>query len=78
MAGTRKNEEERRRLIGRRIRRRRLFLNLTQAALAKSLGVTYQQLQKYEKGANRISQARLDDQQDARLEGPGEARVHSA
>jgi transcriptional regulator with XRE-family HTH domain/predicted XRE-type DNA-binding protein len=61
VAGTRKNEEERRRLIGRRIRRRRLFLNLTQAALAKSLGVTYQQLQKYEKGANRISQARLDD-----------------
>ncbi len=46
---------------GARIRRRRLFLNMTQAALAKALGVTYQQLQKYENGGQpgfRISPGR--------------------
>jgi transcriptional regulator with XRE-family HTH domain/predicted XRE-type DNA-binding protein len=52
--------EEERRLIGRRIRRRRLFLKQSQAALARSLGVTYQLLQKYEAGVNRVPKARLD------------------
>jgi transcriptional regulator with XRE-family HTH domain/predicted XRE-type DNA-binding protein len=51
--------DEERRLIGRRIRRRRLFLNKTQAALAQSLGITYQQLQKYEAATNRIAEPRL-------------------
>jgi transcriptional regulator with XRE-family HTH domain/predicted XRE-type DNA-binding protein len=51
---------EERRLIGRRIRRRRLFLKQSQAALARALGVTYQLLQKYEAGVNRVPKARLD------------------
>ena len=60
MAGKRTNED-RRRLIGRRIRRRRLFLGKTQAGLARALGITYQQFQKYETGTNRISESRLGD-----------------
>lgn len=48
-----------RQALGRRIRRRRLFMNMTQGALAHALGVTYQQVQKYEKGVNRIPAERL-------------------
>ena len=47
--------------IGARIRIRRKCLSLTQAELAAELGVTFQQLQKYEKGANRISVGRMID-----------------
>jgi transcriptional regulator with XRE-family HTH domain len=47
--------------VGRRVRARRLELNLTQQALAEQAGVTFQQLQKYENGANRISAGRLYD-----------------
>ena len=52
-------EQEERRRIGRRLRRRRLFLGLTQTALARALGVTFQQIQKYENGANRLPPRRL-------------------
>jgi transcriptional regulator with XRE-family HTH domain len=45
--------------VGSRVRMRRLMLDLTQMQLAKGLGLTYQQVQKYEKGANRISASRL-------------------
>ena len=45
--------------IGERIRRRRTELGLTQEQLAQRLGVSYQQVQKYERGANRISASRL-------------------
>ena len=45
--------------IGRRLRRRRRLLGLTQQQLAGSVGVRFQQIQKYECGANRISAARL-------------------
>ncbi|SFI60118.1 helix-turn-helix domain-containing protein [Caulobacter sp. UNC279MFTsu5.1] len=45
--------------IGSRLRARRRHLRLTQADLAKRLGVTFQQLQKYESGANRISAVSL-------------------
>jgi transcriptional regulator with XRE-family HTH domain len=45
--------------IGERIRLRRTELGLTQDQLAAALGVSYQQIQKYENGANRISAARL-------------------
>jgi transcriptional regulator with XRE-family HTH domain len=38
---------------------RRLVLNKSQAEVANALGLTFQQLQKYEKGANRISASRL-------------------
>ena len=45
--------------IGARIRERRLALSMTQAGLGEKLGVTLQQVQKYEKGVNRVSAARL-------------------
>src|SRR5579872_5734540 len=45
--------------LGRRLRRRRRLLGLTQQQLAASVGVRFQQIQKYECGANRISAARL-------------------
>lgn len=47
------------RRIGERIRLRRLELGLTQEQLAAALGVSYQQIQKYENGTNRISAAQL-------------------
>ena len=45
--------------LGRRLRRRRRLLGLTQQQLALSVGIRFQQIQKYECGANRISAARL-------------------
>jgi transcriptional regulator with XRE-family HTH domain len=45
--------------VGNRIRMRRLMLDLTQVQLAEGLGLTFQQVQKYEKGTNRISASRL-------------------
>lgn len=47
--------------VGARIRQRRLMLGMTQQALASRLGVTFQQLQKYEMGNNRVSASRLWD-----------------
>ena len=45
--------------LGKRLRRRRRLLGLTQQQLATVVGVRFQQIQKYECGANRISAARL-------------------
>lgn len=45
--------------VGERVRTRRLLAGLSQDAFASYLGVTFQQIQKYEKGANRISASRL-------------------
>ena len=45
--------------IGQRVRERRVVLGLSQTALADGLGITFQQVQKYEKGFNRISAGRL-------------------
>ena len=45
--------------VGRRVRIRRVLCGLSQTALAEQLGLTFQQLQKYESGANRISASRL-------------------
>jgi transcriptional regulator with XRE-family HTH domain len=45
--------------IGKRIRLRRLMLNLSQTDVADALGLTFQQIQKYEKGSNRLSAGRL-------------------
>ncbi|HEX5378367.1 MAG TPA: helix-turn-helix transcriptional regulator [Phenylobacterium sp.] len=45
--------------IGARVRLRRKSLNLSQGALAARIGVTFQQVQKYERGANRISGSML-------------------
>jgi len=46
-------------LVGRRIRQRRTLIGMTQERLAAVLGVTFQQVQKYERGTNRISASRL-------------------
>jgi transcriptional regulator with XRE-family HTH domain len=45
--------------IGARMRERRAALGLSQEALGKKLGVSFQQVQKYESGVNRVSAARL-------------------
>ncbi len=42
------------RQVGARVRMRRLMLDMSQQKLATALGVTFQQVQKYEKGSNRI------------------------
>ena len=47
--------------VGRRIRERRLTMNVSQQDLAKLIGVTFQQAHKYEKGINRVSAGRLFD-----------------
>ena len=45
--------------VGRRIRARRVEFGMSQTDLGKPLGVTFQQIQKYEKGTNRVSAGRL-------------------
>ena len=45
--------------LGRRIRLRRVELGISQSELAEKLGVSFQQVQKYEKGMNRVGAARL-------------------
>jgi len=45
--------------VGGRIRMRRLLLGMNQETLADALGLTFQQVQKYEGGANRVSASRL-------------------
>jgi transcriptional regulator with XRE-family HTH domain len=45
--------------IGARMRERRASMGLTQEAVGKKLGVTYQQVQKYENGKSRITASRL-------------------
>jgi transcriptional regulator with XRE-family HTH domain len=45
--------------IGARMRESRLALGMTQESLGELVGVTFQQVQKYEKGSNRVSAARL-------------------
>jgi transcriptional regulator with XRE-family HTH domain len=44
--------------VGSRVRMRRLMLAMSQSKLADALGLTFQQVQKYEKGANRIGAGR--------------------
>ena len=45
--------------VGHRIKARRVDLKLSQTALADYLGITFQQVQKYEKGSNRVGASRL-------------------
>lgn len=45
--------------VGKRLRRRRRLLGLTQQQLAESIGIRYQQIHKYESGANRVTASRL-------------------
>ena len=45
--------------VGKRVRMRRMMLAMSQANLGNALGLTFQQVQKYEKGTNRIGASRL-------------------
>ena len=45
--------------VGSRVRMRRMMLSISQEKLGNSLGLTFQQVQKYEKGTNRIGASRL-------------------
>ena len=45
--------------VGSRVRRRRTLLGMNQTQLGEKLGITFQQIQKYERGSNRISASRL-------------------
>ncbi|MBB5074168.1 transcriptional regulator with XRE-family HTH domain [Bartonella callosciuri] len=47
--------------IGKKIRYRRKMLKMSQKQLGQSLGITFQQIQKYEKGLNRVSAGRLKE-----------------
>ncbi len=47
--------------VGARLRMRRMMLGMSQGKLGQLLGVTFQQIQKYEKGTNRISASRLKE-----------------
>jgi transcriptional regulator with XRE-family HTH domain len=47
--------------VGSRVRMRRMLMGMSQEKLGEALGVTFQQVQKYEKGANRIGAGRLQD-----------------
>ncbi len=53
--------------VGARVRMRRLLVSMSQERLGDALGITFQQIQKYEKGANRIGASRL--QQIAKILG---------
>ena len=45
--------------VGSRVRQRRMFIGMSQEQLGERLGLTFQQVQKYEKGTNRVSASRL-------------------
>lgn len=45
--------------VGKRLRLRRTMMGLSQEAIAKAVGITFQQVQKYEKGANAMNSSRL-------------------
>ncbi len=45
--------------VGRRIRMRRMMIGMSQEKLGDALGITFQQIQKYEKGTNRVSASKL-------------------
>lgn len=47
--------------VGERVRMRRMLLGMSQERLGEKLGLTFQQVQKYEKGVNRIGASRLFD-----------------
>jgi transcriptional regulator with XRE-family HTH domain len=51
--------------VGKRIRQRRWLVAMTQQQLAERVGIKFQQIQKYETGANRVSASRLWDIADS-------------
>lgn len=56
--------------LGAKVRDLRIARSLTQAGLAEKSGVTFQQIQKYERGVNRIAVARLQQIADALMVSP--------
>src|SRR3954447_2996681 len=50
--------------VGKRMRTRRMMLGMSQATLGERLGLTFQQVQKYEKGMNRMGASRLQHAAD--------------
>lgn len=56
-----KNKKEKDNIIGKKLRQLRNMRGISQSILATESGVTFQQIQKYEKGVNRISAGRLHD-----------------
>jgi transcriptional regulator with XRE-family HTH domain len=48
-------------LVGQQLRRQRTLLGMSQERLGSLLGVTYQQIQKYERGVNRVGSSRLHE-----------------
>jgi transcriptional regulator with XRE-family HTH domain len=51
--------------VGQKIRARRTFLRMSQTDVADMIGITFQQIQKYERGANRVGASRLQQISDA-------------
>jgi transcriptional regulator with XRE-family HTH domain len=51
--------------VGQKIRARRIFLQMSQTEVADALGITFQQIRKYEKGMNRVGASRLQQISDA-------------
>lgn len=47
--------------VGKRLKARRTVMGLSQEALAKAVGITFQQVQKYEKGTNAMNATRLSE-----------------
>jgi transcriptional regulator with XRE-family HTH domain len=50
--------------VGQKIRARRIFLRMSQTEVAQAVGITFQQIQKYEKGLNRVGASRLQQISD--------------
>ena len=50
--------------VGQKIRARRIFLQMSQTEVAEAVGITFQQIQKYERGANRVGASRLQQISD--------------
>ena len=50
--------------VGQKIRARRIFLQMSQTEVADAVGITFQQIQKYERGANRVGASRLQQLSD--------------
>jgi len=54
-------------VVGRNVRVHRLAKGMSQTDLANELGITFQQIQKYEKGTNRVGSGRADDRPSSLL-----------
>jgi transcriptional regulator with XRE-family HTH domain len=51
--------------VGQKMRARRIFLRMSQTDIADAMGISFQQIQKYERGANRVGASRLQQISDA-------------